>query len=144
MLAAQSQPIRVHNQIDLAATLSCLLGVDVPESNSGVAFINDLANFSSADHSAVFECLNLNWQQLSRHTDRTSSSEFVDELVQKQKQHLRDADLVSLANLNIQIEALLRDEMRREQIDEKISSEQNLPMIISLACLLIVYKCGSI
>lgn len=124
-------PPKVYNQIDMAATVSCLFGLNIPESNTGVAFINDVVEQlygTEKEHAkSVFECVRRNYEQLQNVFDVDDEAEmFV-------KKRVDDA-----SKLNREFEEHVRRRIKSKYVDEKVNKEQDHLMIISILVLIIV------
>ena len=127
---------RHYEQIDLVSTLACLLDVDIPSSNTGVTFLAELADsLLDSNNSQPFKCLVQNLDQLllaDRHLVFEEAT--LDELSRR-----ADAD-DDLQLISADLERLLR----RAVEDERGSSAagrnklQDLALVLSLACMLIV------
>lgn len=134
-----SHEIHVHNQIDLAATLSCLFNLPMPDQNTGIAFINDLHAYwesnNTNSYKQAFECLRRNFEQLSE-TLGFDDNNLLDKLVTKFERILDDA--AKLGELNREFESLIKAEMKTKQLDEKIDGDQSYFMMVSIFWILFV------
>lgn len=124
-------PPKVYNQIDMAATVSCLFGLSMPESNTGVAFINDVVEQLYAtenEHAvaSVFECVRRNYEQLQNVFDVGDEAE----------EFVKERERTSV--LNRKFEEHVRRRIKSKYVDEKVNKEQDHLMIISILVLIIV------
>ena len=135
-----------YEQVDLVSTLACLMDVSIPHENKGVTFLSDLVDsFHGMDGHSVFvvRCLVDNFHQLDQHLDLSGKR------VNDVTWHTKLADLRSrfaltlndsrqLRELSVDIERLLRRAMDDETGSNSHNDAQDIWLIVSLVCMLIV------
>jgi ethanolamine phosphate transferase 2 subunit G len=165
MRSENSTTIEIHQQIDLASTLSCLYELAIPENNQGVAFVNSLyrlkpplitaksSSFSTLV--AIFKCLNQNMKQLSAKIDFSSDDmkslhEEIAEILSNfiiTTRNLNDLNDLKLLNqmteLNINYEHLIRrcqEIINTRNNSDSINELKAFFMMVALICMFIVSK----
>ncbi len=147
------ESIKIHQQIDLASTLSCLFNLPIPVQNRGFTFVNDLTSYLEPLNNnstniifqvKAFKCLNENFKQLDdllKLVDQDADLEtniknihdnFINILNTDQ------ADFKLLKEYNLKIEKLIRERLNKEKDTNAINKKQAYILLLAIAMMLTV------